>query len=239
MWSRGHCLKSGMISFAAFFPWPLTVESPIPFHTGSNGEYLPTEPGPREARMAEIDLGDLREAMSATIERAKENDPKALKAEVARLRAEVEQFEPVPVSKDDAAFLKERERALKVFERRLRKDHAAITKRLEPLLARAEKASTALQEAANVFRGALAPLPDAPTRPPRPAAVQERSLRSCHFVCSVPCGASAFVPARTPLGKRRCGPAPAAAMSLKKSEYWSTSSLRIDPRNPQLRFAFT
>jgi hypothetical protein len=49
------------------------------------------------AKMADIDLGALKERMAATIERAKANDPKALKAEVARLTIELsKRSEPVP-----------------------------------------------------------------------------------------------------------------------------------------------
>lgn len=51
---------------------------------------------PLEAKMAEIDLRDLREAMAETVERVKESDPKALKAEVVRLRAELARKPEVP-----------------------------------------------------------------------------------------------------------------------------------------------
>jgi hypothetical protein len=64
--------------------------------------------------------------------------------------------------------------------------------------------------------------------------VQEKSLRNCHFFCSVVCGVFGLAPRRTPFGKISHGSLLLSGMWLRKSAYWNTNSFSFDPCSTQL-----
>lgn len=87
----------------------------------------PTMKGRRAATLADVDLGDIQQRMSDTIERAKENDPKELKAELARVRRELDLARAAKPAPDELAMQRQldavkaeyHERVMKPFAGRL------------------------------------------------------------------------------------------------------------------------
>ena len=77
------------------------------------------------------------------------------------------------------------------------------------------------------------------SRPPKPRDVQLTSSRSCHFVCSVVCGADAFAPPITPLGKISTGCVVLPGIALSNVETWKISAFSFVPPNSQLSLALS
>lgn len=118
-------------------------------------------------RLADVDLAAIKDAMADTIERAKGNDPKELRAEIVRLRAQVERLEtaqpapelvevPVPVlDTDTVTDLSEQLRAVVRGSTALRED----LERVHEILDAGRQART------DTARHTPAAAPKAPARP--------------------------------------------------------------------------
>src|SRR5687767_13403 len=69
-----------------------------------------------------------------------------------------------------------------------------------------------------------------------PLFVQDTTSLNCHLICSVRCGAMELVPPRGPFATTKDGPVPFAGMSLRNSEYCTTTSFSMDDPANQLWF---
>src|SRR5437763_1377649 len=74
---------------------------------------------------------------------------------------------------------------------------------------------------------------------PNPFFVQLTSSLSCHFLCSVDCGAFWLAPDVTPFGKISDGRLLLPGMTFLNVEYWKTNSLTVERPITRLSFALT
>lgn len=152
-WSPGWPTAQGVFERVHVLP----IETFDSFATPKPGERR-IEP----KNLADVDLGSLTKQMAATIEKAKENDPKVLKAEIARLKKEV----ATKAKSNGHSTTKEKlvvdtaaiDRAVKTALQQERKRWQPSMIRLERELTGAYRASVKLSES---LQSALAPLSDA------------------------------------------------------------------------------
>lgn len=134
-----------------------------------------------ERTLAPIDLGALEVAMKETVERAKADDPKALRAELARLRAEIAKAQKVaPLAPAKVETKRVEVPILKESEvKRLESAAGRMLEAAEGLEAHAEKlraaADQVLGKMAVVVAPVPAPRPIAPARPVHAAPVRRQA----------------------------------------------------------------
>jgi hypothetical protein len=169
-WSPGWPTNEGIFQRVHVYP----IET---FDSGASPKAGEKRIEPKN--LADVDLGSLTKQMAATIEKAKENDPKLLKGEIAKLKKELAtksngNGHVAPKEKlviDTAAIDKAVARAL-----------AAERKRWQPTMVRLERDLTGIyrssQKLTEGLQGLLAPLSDAIHSEAPPVAVAPEPIRA-------------------------------------------------------------
>jgi hypothetical protein len=170
-WSPGWPTTDGIFQRVHVLP----IET---FDSGASPEAGEKRIEPKN--LADVDLGSLTKQMAATIEKAKENDPKLLKARSQRLKKEL-------------ANEAERERSCRIPKEKLVIDTAAIDKavaralaaerrRWQPTMIRLERDLTGVyrtsQKLSEGLQSMLAPLSDAIHSESAPIAVAPEPVRA-------------------------------------------------------------
>lgn len=123
-------------------------------------------------RLAEIDVARLGKEIAETVQRAKENDPKELKAEVARLKAELAKKPVATAAERVEVKVPDREALMKLTDRldEVNASIAAIREPLQAQLDRLERIRTDIGHTTTVITRELTQRTAAPVpvRAPRP-----------------------------------------------------------------------
>lgn len=133
-----------------------------------------------QAGWSEVNLDQVREKLATVIAEAKANDPKELKAEVARLKHELSKKTHAAAPLKPTTVVDERaiERAVKAATAPLLARLASIRKQARYTVEALAKAAGPLNEIANLDAPEIPSLPVAPTPAPAPVRIQTPTIRA-------------------------------------------------------------
>jgi len=131
-----------------------------------------------QASWAEVNLDQVREKLASVIAEAKANDPKELKAEVARLKQELLKKQPIAAPAATVADPRAIERAVKVATAPLLARIASIRKLAQRAVGELAHVSGALSEIANLEAPEIPQVAVTPTPAPAPVRIQTPTVRT-------------------------------------------------------------